>query len=161
MDNVIYSDSIPSSFVKKEIKRPNETGHGEAKLYLAKDYSSNQYLEFFNFYDDSNIYFFNKDNLLHYMNHPRIRQAYINLNLINYWNYHVSIINNFKPNISFELEKRTDTDDQRRYYIRSWDNIFREFFRSIALPDLTYVQISRIPRNDNITLYKFLLGIYD
>ncbi len=162
MKDIIYSDIIPSSFVKKAIKRPYETGHGEAKLYLTKDYSSNNYLKFFNNYSPSNKYFFDKCDLLKYMNDPRIKQHFFCMNLKEYWNYHIESLKNFETIIEFTLEERIDTDQQSRYYIRSWDDIFREFFRSVALPDLTYIKIKKfsLPNYTNM-YYKFKLEIID
>ncbi|WP_017212191.1 hypothetical protein [Clostridium beijerinckii] len=161
--NIIYSELIPSSFVKKAIKRPYETGHGEAKLYLTKDYSASQYVEFFNNYSDTNVYFFNKENLAEYMNNFKIVNEYKRKSKYHerYWNSYVCSIKSLPENILFKLEKRFDIDEQRRYYIRSYDYIFREFFRSIALPDLTYIKITKFfNQNLNITYYIFTLEVY-
>ena len=95
MENCIYSDLIPSSFVKKKIKRINETGHGEAKLYLAKTYSSSYYLDFFNNYSKDNIYCFNKNNLLNYMLNSKVENKYKSRSKQHkeYWEHYVSYIN--------------------------------------------------------------------
>lgn len=145
----VYSDLIPSSFVKKEIKRAGDTGHGEAKLYLTKDYTVNQYVEFFNSYSNNNFYFFIKDNLLQYMNNAKVKNYYMNRSPYhaNYWKNYEACIRRMQPNLLFNLEKRWKLDSQGRFYIRSYDNSFRELFRSIALPDLTYLKIDRV---DNI-----------
>lgn len=151
--STIYSDYIPSSFVKKALKFTSDTGNGEAKLYLNDNYSAKQYISFFNNYDLSNLYFVNRDSILDYLNKPAIKEAFIEnpktkiYKTINesWYNKMKSIISSY-PNkhIPLSFESRLDCDDQCRYYIRSYDAIFREHLRSITLPKTTYISIERI-----------------
>jgi len=72
----IDSTYIPSSFVKDNLKRVEDIGHGEAKLYLRGYRCKDEYLDFFNNYSVRNTYCFEKQNLLHYMNTPLIIAQY-------------------------------------------------------------------------------------
>lgn len=167
--NSITSDFLPSSFVKENLKFADDTGHGEAKLYLNKENSSKYYNDFFENYNDSNQYYFSKQNLLDYLNSPIIINEYLNnrgqyKNIDN--NYRLMQVSRIsqsllKELIPLEFEKRVEVDSQARYYIRSFDNIFRELFRSIAIPKHTYLKIDKYEdeEKDNYIYYCFLMSI--
>ena len=57
IDNFVL-ESIASSFVYSKLKIKGDKGSGEAKLYLGPVKNENEFLDFFNNFDDSNIYYF-------------------------------------------------------------------------------------------------------
>lgn len=147
----ITSDLLPTSFVMGPIKYATETGNGEAKLYLRRNrgYTSEaNYRSFFNDYNCNNVYRFVKRNLINYMNSDIVYNEYNNnCELyrsadVHYWREKLNEIHNLDDYTYFDLESRWD-DSQSRYYIRSSEYIFRDIFRSISLPKLTYLSISK------------------
>lgn len=150
------SNPIPSSFVKNSVKLCNDTGHGEAKFYFPKDRALNDYLNFFNHFSETNIYQFHRTNLLQYLNDPTIIHAYnsrsygINGPTITetYRQHQLTLINILPNVIPFTLQNRSFLDSQNRYYIRSYDNIFHETLRDIAIPRLTNLQINKYLYDD-------------
>lgn len=165
----IKSDPLPSSFVKKRLRFQGETGHGEAKLYLTKEYSPKYYVDFFENYNDSNLYLFTQDNLINYLNSDIVQSEYTtnsssykNINNNYRLNMIRSINTNYEPKIYFNFEKRLSIDSQDRYYIRSSDQVFKETFRSISIPKITYLEIEKykyIDDNDNIEKYAFVCSL--
>ncbi len=58
--------------------------------------------------------------------------------------------------IPFSFENATGAEDNSRYYIRSQDEIFREYFRKISLPVITYFSILKVrdkDKDDNESFY--------
>lgn len=160
----IQSDPIPSSFVKRELKFRTDDGHGEAKLYLKSNYSLSYCLRFFNNYQTGNRYFFSRDSLVNYLNSSYISGQYNTHGIYNsvstaYRIRMISYLSSLNPMIELTFEKRSDLDSQNRYYIRSYDDIFRETFRFIALPLTTSLQIDKYRFNgtyNNLEELKFL-----
>lgn len=152
----IQSDPLPSSFVKRRLKFASDTGNGEAKLYLNSNFSLNYYINFFNSYSTNNRYFFLRDSLLNYLNSPDTASRYNTQGIYQsvndfYRTREISNILMMDPLVELTFESRFNLDSQDRYYIRSYDDIFRETLRSIALPLTTSLQIDK---------YQFD-GIYD
>lgn len=159
--NSIQSDPIPSSFVKRRLKFASDTGNGEAKLYLNSSFSLNYYISFFNNYNANNRYFFLRDSLLNYLNSPNIAAQYNTRGIYNsvsssYRTSMISHISMFDPIVELTFEERFNLDSQGRYYIRSYDNIFRETLRFTALPLTTSLQIDKYQFNGSYDNLWFL-----
>lgn len=164
----ITSDLLPTSFVRTPLKYASDTGNGEAKLYLrCRGIASEaSYINFFNGYASTNSYRFVKRNLINYMNDRRIHHEYCcNNNIykginLNYWNQKLREINSLDEYAYFNLEYRW-VDSQERYYIRSTDYIFRDIFRSIAIPKMSYLSISKyLEESTGNYIYNFELNIH-
>jgi hypothetical protein len=136
--------NIPTSFVRSPIKLHDDKGNGEAKLYLGASEDSNAFEEFFSYWNSSNVYSFDRENLLSYLS--EMEEEFLKTDKykqvgLNYFRDLRSEILNKKPeDMRVRLENFAD---RRRYYIRSEDqgNDFWEPFRRIALPLITEVEI--------------------
>jgi len=157
----IQSDPLPSSFVKRRLKFASDAGNGEAKLYLNGNLSLNYYINFFNNYSTNNRYFFLRDSLLNYLNSPdtvsqyNTRGVYKSVN-DSYRTRMISHILGLDSLVELTFERRTELDSQGRYYIRSYDDIFRETLRSLALPLTTSLQIDKYQFGGNYDNLWFL-----
>lgn len=160
----VQSDPLPSSFVKRALKFYGDTGHGEAKLYLRSDYSLQYCVNFFNNYDQSNRYFFIRNSLINYLFNPNIINEYhsafrykgvsnqYRINMIN-------SISSFPDIIELFFEERLALDNEGRYYIRSWDDIFRQAFRSSVLPLTAHLELLKFQFDGNYDNCQFLSHI--
>ena len=57
------STNIPTSFVRSPIKLIVDKGNGEAKLYIGPTEDALELEKFFSFWNDSNVYTFDRQNL--------------------------------------------------------------------------------------------------
>ena len=55
----------------------------------------------------------------------------------------------------FTLESALGAQDPSRYYIRSHDLIFREYFRSIMLPGISYISILKLKDSNGSISFLF------
>lgn len=148
---------VVDSFVKyNKIGR----GSGEARLYIGPQEGRNLDLFFDNFNSNNNCFFLKKD-FEDYLSDAKFEyevqeQGYIR-DISEYWpKYHHELT--FFPNIlPFTLKSAIGNQDHARYYVRSYDKIFREYFRSIALPIITYVSIMKLKNNKGQILFYFRL----
>jgi len=137
-------DNIPivDSFVKKnKIGR----GSGEARLYVGSQ-STRDFDNFFNSFHDKG--FFLKKDFDDYLNDAKFEyeqqeQKYQN-DISASWQGYYSDLQNFSNREFFMIESAVGDQDTSRYYIRSYDEIFREYFRSIMLPIISYVSILKL-----------------
>lgn len=60
------------------------------------------------------------------------------------WQEYFSNLQNLSNRELFTLESAVGDQDTSRYYVRSYDDIFREYFRSIMLPVISYVSILKL-----------------
>jgi len=161
MESKTYS--IPSSFVKKELKKASDTGNGEAKLYVG--HIEEETKEFFDNFSNENNYFLNVENLKNYLftvkleyQYQLIRQ-YKDISL-EYWKKKMDELEELEnERIYFDLE---DYEDKSRHYIRSIGDEFTKYIREIALPLMTEVKIEKteIEGTDGYD-YEFILKLKD
>ena len=153
--------TIPSSFVKRKLKLNTDTGNGEAKLFIGSNTESKKFDKFFNEFNNNNEYYFNKDNLIQYM--ENIKFEYITQVCNKYHDispdYYYSQLKSIKSksnHIEFKLEKYQDA---KRYYIKDMNkDIFNECIRDIALPIISVLTIEKV--SDNKFYFKLDLN-YD
>lgn len=139
--------AISSSFVKNSIKIRNEEGSGEAKLYIGSK-KDKSILEFFNDFNNENKYIMYKVDILDYF--KRIYLEFIgekcnNYNKVGIYEYTKleAYLSDLDENIEFKIEK---FEDGNRIYIRpisedKW--VFDNVIRSIALPKITNLKITK------------------
>ena len=139
--------AISSSFVKNSIKIRNEEGSGEAKLYIGSK-KDKSILEFFNDFNNENKYIMYKVDILDYF--KRIYLEFIGEKCNNYNKVGISeytkleaYLSDLDENIEFKIEK---FEDGNRIYIRpisedKW--VFDNVIRSIALPKITNLKITK------------------
>lgn len=134
--------SIVDSFVKlNKIGR----GHGEARLYVGQQSTLNLNAFFDNF---TCFGFFLKKDLRTYLEDAKFEyenqeQGY-RRDISGDWQIYFDELRGFPEKIDFTLENATGDEDTSRYYIRSQDEIFKEYFRRIALPIITYISILKL-----------------
>ncbi len=155
--------NVPSSFVKKKIKLEKDTGNGEGKFHLGSVQNEEDYRQFFNGYASKNIYTFDKENLLEYMQQVKLEYVYQRVNKykevdLEYWEQKFTYIKKLRDkDLTFDLER---FKDKSRYYIRSVDSksLGYNLFREISLPILTDLVIKRIDKEETVT-FLFLLQV--
>ncbi len=136
--------NIPTSFVKSPIKLHDDKGNGEAKLYLGATEDSNAFEDFFSYWDNKNIYTFDRENLLSYLSDMEEEflktNKYKNVGLNYFRDLRAEILNKKPEDLRVKLENYAD---RLRYYVRSEDQAddFWEPFRRIALPLITEIEI--------------------
>lgn len=140
------STNIPTSFVKRPIKLIVDKGNGEAKLYIGATEDALELEKFFSFWDESNTYMFDRQNLLMYLDEVSdeyLRQdKYKQVSKDYHRNLIAQIINSSQEDLEIDL---TVFSDAQRVYIRSKDQKkdFWESFRMIALPLISELEIVR------------------
>ena len=137
-------DNIPivDSFVKKnKIGR----GSGEARLYVGSQ-SRRDFNSFFNNFSDKG--FFLKKDFEDYLNDAKFeyeqQEQKYQEDISASWKEYYSNLKKFSNCELFTLESAVGVQDTSRYYVRSHDDIFREYFRSIMLPVISYVSILKL-----------------
>ena len=137
-------DNIPivDSFVKKnKIGR----GSGEARLYIGSQ-STRDFNDFFNNFRDKG--FFLKKDFEDYLNDAKFeyeqQEQKYQEDISASWQEYYSNLQNLSNRELFTLESAVGDQDTSRYYVRSYDDIFREYFRSIMLPVISYVSILKL-----------------
>ncbi len=150
-------DNIPivDSFVKE-----NKIGHGsgEARLYIGPQERTN-YQVFFNNFQDKG--FFLKKDFEIYLNDAKFEyeqqeQGY-QKDISESWQKYYMELRNKNNREYFKIESAVGEKDISRYYIRSYDEIFRGYFRSIMLPIISYVSILKL--KDDFGKYSFLFRL--
>lgn len=177
MENYKFIEFIniitPNNRCKDETSLRDSTGNYEARMqvYKQKRKQSGKGLEaemeaFFNNFKGSNIYTFDKNNLVEYMNKIRFEYEHEVFNKYNsvsikYWEDKLEKINNFKEDkLAFNISNKLD--DKNRYYISSKDKIFSEFKGYILLPQISCIKIEKYKEiNSGIFKYIFKIDISD
>lgn len=158
----IEKAKIPSSFVSKRLKLLSDTGNGEAKLHLGSIKQETEFDNFFENYNTTNVYHFDKKNLIIYLYSMKMEYIYQKINRYkdvdsSYWNSKIQ-----------ELQSKEDSDfyiylgkftDKSRYYIRAEEKMFKYFFREVCLPLITNLNIEKYKKQDNTYEYIFKLLI--
>ena len=131
--------SIPSSFVAQNVKKADDLGSGESKLFvgpLSKEVELDNFFEFGSNY----TYSISKNNLRDYLLQVKFEYVYHKFNnykkaTLESWNQNLqSVVNLPSSTINIELVK---FKDKARYYVRSETEEFKRLLRSIALPKIT------------------------
>lgn len=141
LDNIAVVDS----FVKRnKIGR----GHGEARLYVGQQ-NSHDFNTFFDRFTGEG--FFLKNDLRKYLGDAKFEyenqeQGY-RTDISSDWQKHISELHTLPEKITFALEDANGVEDISRYYIRSRDDIFINYFRKIALPVITYLSVLKLEDN--------------
>jgi hypothetical protein len=148
-------DNIPivDSFVKKN---KIGIGSGEARLYVGAQNTKN-FDEFFNNFQNQG--FFLKKDFEDYLNDAKFEyeqqeQGYQD-DISTSWQGYYSNLQNLSAREFFTIERAIGEQDSSRYYIRSYDDIFREYFRSIILPVISYVSILKLKDENGIFVFLF------
>ncbi len=145
-------DNIPivDSFVRKnKIGR----GSGEARLYVGSQRMRN-FDNFFNSFQNQG--FFLKQDFKNYLNDAQFeyeqQEQKYQKDISKDWLEYYSQIQKFLNREFFTFDKAVGDRDTARYYIRSYNDIFRKYFRNIMLPGISYVSILKI-KNINGTIF--------
>lgn len=137
--------SLPSSFVANNMKKAEDSGSGESKLFVGPVSTESELDNFFEF-DSGYTYFISKENLRDYLMQVKFEYVYHkfsnyrNANLETWNNNFESVVNLPASTINIDLVKFTD---KARYYVRSETPEFKKLLRSIALPkvsDLVFIK---------------------
>lgn len=148
-------DNIPvvDSFVKNN-KIGN--GNGEARLYIGPKGRHN-YEEFFENFQGK--CFFLKKDFEEYLNDAKFeyeqQEQKYQKDISSDWQKYFLELNDLSDEEYFSLESANGVQDVARYYVRSNDKIFREYFRSIMLPVISYVSILKLKDNNGKILFLF------
>lgn len=140
----IMEKHIVESGVKKSIKLLDTKSSGEAKFHIGSSSNSDEYDKFFNNFSESNSYKLKKENLKEFLQSTKfeyiyqIFQQYKEVSLA-YWESKYSDIMKLDDEVFFNLQRFTDN----RYYIFSNETIFKNLLRSITLPYLTKMIVSK------------------
>jgi len=147
-------DNIPvvDSFVKhNKIGR----GSGEGRLYVGPQGRIN-FDEFFNSFRDKG--FFLKKDFEDYLTDAKFEYEQQEQNyqrdISGDWQKYDTELHKISEREYFTIESAVGEQDTARYYIRSYDPIFRNYFRSIMLPVISYVSILKL--KDEKGRYSFL-----
>lgn len=151
---------IADSFVKKN-KLISTGGHGEARLYVCPKTKG------LDFFDDFGVdcFFVRKDFVSYLINakpeYENQEQEYRD-NIAKNWQSYLDQVRQIDELVSFRIKNATPKRDIARFYVRSDDSIW-DIFRSIALPQISYVSILKLERNDKRYYYfrLFLDYFYD
>lgn len=145
---------ISSSFVIRELKEAGTSSSGDSKAFIKSIKSDEEIKEiddFFNDFSDDNIYYFEKDNLLAYLNNVKL-EYYLykeKYNAINsdYYEKILAQLNSEASNINFTVERAPATSNGKinRYYLRLENN---NYIRILGLPKLTVVTVSKESQNN-------------
>lgn len=140
--------SVPSSFVKTNMKLTDETGAGEARLFIGNK-SEFPKLNIFFGIENSNekyqyitkyIVKFDRENFLDYMKYVKLEHVfqffhkYKGTNL-DEWNKNFNKISMLAEE-EFVVKLYT-VNDKNRYYVRADEIIFKEYLRLIVVPKIT------------------------
>jgi hypothetical protein len=134
---------IVDSFVKKnKVGR----GSGEARLYIGSQRGNQDFALFFNNFPAKALFL--KKDFEDYLNDAKFEyeqqeQVYLR-DISGDWQEYYSTLQTFSDRIFFNVEKAVGSRDLARYYIRSFDYVFREYFRSVMLPVISYVSILKL-----------------
>lgn len=147
-ETVLEVKGIPTSFVFKNMKLKDETGAGEAKLFVGSKSEFQKLKVFFGIEDfekkQQNItkytVRFDKENFLDYMKYVKLEHIFQFLN-----KYKGANLDEWEKNFN-EISKLSDEDfviklcvfhDEKRCYIRSDEKIFKTYLRRIVVPRIT------------------------
>lgn len=146
-ENFILQDELDNIAVVDSFVKRNKIwrGHGEARLYVGQQRTLDFNVFFDNFTGES---FFLRKDLQKYLEDAKFEyenqeQGY-RTDISGYWQENLDELRGYSEKISFSLENATGAEDTSRFYIRSQDDIFRGYFRKIALPIITYVAILKL-----------------
>lgn len=152
-------NSLPSSFVFRRLKLESDNGAGEAKLFIGSVHNSEKFDNFFENYSNSNEYLFIRENILLYLEQVKIEYVYQAINKYkdinySYWQDEYNQIKEMQDDdFNFVLTKFVD---KARYYIRSDESIFKNFFRKVALPKISQLVIEKYKDGNN---FKYIFNI--
>jgi len=144
---------IVDSFVKT-----NKTGRGsgEARLYVGAQ-RTRDFEEFFNHFRDRGLFL--KEDLKDYLDDARFeyeeQEQQYQRNISEDWSRHYLQLQELSDREFFSFHSAVGDQDSTRFYIRSYDPIFREYFRSITLPFISSVSILKIKNKEGGTLFLF------
>lgn len=148
--------SVPSSFVANKLKIANETGSGEAKLFIGSTNDPTYFDKFFSF-DEGYTYRFDKDNLMNYLYQVKIEYVFQFFNKykevdINLWENNFSKISTLEEKqLCVSLGKFYD--EKNRYYIKEVQSkVFKNVIRNLILPKITLIVFEKDSENKVIKL---------
>ena len=154
---------FPSAYVYDELKTTYVLKSDEAKLYLSSEYDLEYYISFFENYSKKNKYYFVKQYLIDYQNEPVIIEKYKKNDLKyrelgeQYRQQMIADITlNYKSHIPVNLENGLSEESPGSYYIASSDELIKNLIRSIAIPEITFLQIDKYKHEDNFIYFCFL-----
>ncbi len=156
----INNIGVVDSFVKvNKIGR----GSGEARLYVGSQKNGIDYTTFFDGF--THKCFFVKKDFEDYLNDAKFEyeeqeQGY-KKDISENWPKYVEELKDINDIEYFDLENATGDKDASRFYIRSYDNIFRDFFRKIALPTITYISILKLKEESENEIYYYFKPTLD
>jgi len=141
-DDEIDNIPIVDSFVKKN---KIGIGSGEGRLYVGSQKTRN-FDDFFNNFQNKG--FFLKKDFENYLNDAKFeyeqQEQEYQKDISASWQKYYLNLQNFSNREFFTIERAIGEKDTSRYYIRSYDDIFYKYFRSIILPGISYVSILKL-----------------
>tara|TARA_B100001123_G_C15253543_1_gene1003724 strand:+ start:393 stop:1253 length:861 start_codon:yes stop_codon:yes gene_type:complete len=150
--------AIPSSFVKRHLKLIEDTGNGEAKLYIGRTQDLGDYEDFFGGWGSSNIYRFDVGNLLDYMDgvrgefqkHTKYKDVSLGM-----WQESLEEIREWRHGWEIDLRPY---HDKYRVYIRS-RSVAWTLMREIAVPVISELEIRRGSDEEGRRVYLLFLTV--
>ncbi len=149
-DFLKISRPLVDSFVHRKIKLLKTKGSGEAKFHIGPAEHSKDFDSFFDNYDEKNIYYFKKKNLIEFLLKEKFEFVYQFINQykevsLEYWDSVFAEVLALPDEITFQLKFFNDT---KRYYIRSEPgDVFSDLVRRISLPLLSVLTIEKEGKN--------------
>lgn len=162
----VTSEMFPSAYLYDDLNSSYIEECVEAKLYLSSEFNLEYYITFFENYSKENKYYFVKQYLIDYLNEPEIVERYKKNDLKytelseQYRQQMISDIDsNYKSHIPVNLENGLCEESPGSYFISSKDEVIKDLIRSIAIPEITFLQIDKYRHEGRAIYYCFLRAI--
>ena len=146
--------SVPSSFSATALKLSDDTGSGEAKLYVG--HKNTDWFSFFNEFSSANKYYLDVEKTIEYLKHAYIEFVAEICNSYKgvgekYYQETLERLVEYDSIIELQIVK---FEDKNRLYIRPVENdvkVFKNVIRNVALPKITDIVIQK--DEDKYTMY--------
>lgn len=159
--------NTPNNRCKDETSFVGQNGNYEARMHVYahknKKNDCKEVEKFFNQFDSNNVYTFDKENLISYLNTFKFEFEFQILNKYNnvsldYWNKQLCKVKKLtEQDVMFNIDNHK-LDSKNIYYIGSSDNIFSNLKGHLLLPKITSINIYKYLNNTN-NKYKYIFKI--
>lgn len=162
--DVLDTITVADSFV---LRNKIGGGHGEAKLYIGPRQNETKYRDFFNNFGDIKCFFLSHD-LNGYLNEAsfeyEVQERGYKKNIAEFLSENKTLVSSLDSIEYFYIEESSAGGDDRFYLSNPKEKVYK-IFRTIALPEITYLSILKLinPKDNKCYFYfrPFLDYFYD